>query len=71
MSNVSNITQERAAQRFHQMSVLERQVALKAGEIATAAAHLKELKEEHDGLMSRLRTAARDEGELPLFEMLD
>lgn len=64
-----NMTQERAARRFHQMASLERQIALKAGEIATCQAHLKELKEESDGLMLRLRGAARDEGDLPLFDL--
>jgi uncharacterized membrane protein len=64
-----NITQERAARRFHQMAVLERQIALKTDEIAACRAHLSELREAHDGLVIRLRTAARDEGELPLFNL--
>lgn len=64
-----NITQERAARRFHQMAVLERQIALKSTEIAECRAHLAELKEAYDGFVSRLRTAARDEGELPLFNL--
>ena len=64
-----NITQERAARRFHQMAVLERQIALKVDEIAGCRAHLSELKEAHEGLLIRLRTAARDEGELPLFNV--
>jgi hypothetical protein len=64
-----NITQERAARRFHQMAVLERQIALKTNEIAECRAHLTELKDAHDGLLIRLRTAARDEGELPLFNL--
>lgn len=64
-----NITEERAARRFHQMAVLERQLALKLGEIAHSKEHLKELGEERDGLIARLRTAARDEGELPLFDL--
>ena len=64
-----NMTQERAARRFHQMASLERSIALKGGEIAAAQAHLKELKEEAEGLMLRLRGAARDEGDLPLFDL--
>lgn len=64
-----NLTQERAAQRFHQMAVLEQQISIKAGEIAACQAHLKELREGFDGLLIRLRTAARDEGELPLFSL--
>lgn len=64
-----NITEERASRRFHQMAVLERQLSRKSGEIATCKQHLGELKEEHDGLIARLRAAARDEGELPLFDL--
>ena len=69
MGNTGNITDQRAARRFHQMAVLERQIVLKNGEIAQCSAHLKELREEFDGLILRLRTAARDEGELPLFDL--
>lgn len=65
----ANLTDERAARRFHQIAVLERQLALKAGEMASCKAHFKELKEEHDGLLRRIRSAARDEGELPLFDL--
>jgi hypothetical protein len=67
----TNITQERAARRFHQMSVLEREIIIKSDEIATCREHLKELREAYDGLVMRLRTAARDEGELPLFSLED
>ena len=67
----SNITDERAARRFHQMAVLERQIVLKTDEIASCKEHLKELSEAKDGLLSRLRAAARDEGELPLFSLDD
>lgn len=65
----ANITQERAARRFSQICVLERQLCTRLSEIAQSQAHTKELKEEADGLMARIRTAARDEGELPLFDM--
>jgi hypothetical protein len=64
-----NITDERAARRFHQMAVLERQLCLKANELAASKEHTKELSEERDGLVARLRAAARDEGELPLFDL--
>ena len=69
MPNIQNITEERAARRFHQMAVLERQIAIKSDEIASAKNHLKELGEAKEGLLSRLRAAARDEGELPLFSL--
>ena len=71
MSSKANITQERAAQRFHQIAVLERQLILKSSEIAGVKDHLKELTEAKDGLLMRLREAARDEGELPLFSLDD
>lgn len=64
-----NITEERAARRFHQMAVLERQLSIKSTEIANCKDHLKTLGEEKDGLMGRLRAAARNEGELPLFDL--
>jgi hypothetical protein len=63
----ANITDDRAARRFHQIAVLERQILLKATEIANVKDHLKDLVEARDGLLARLRAAARDEGELPLF----
>lgn len=67
--STKNITEERAARRFHQMAVLERHISFKAGEIAAAKDHLKELNESKEGLLLRLREAARDEGELPLFDL--
>ena len=69
MSNTSNITQERAARRFSHIATLERHLAITLGQITHAKAHVKELQEEADGLMARMRTAARDEGELPLFDL--
>lgn len=67
MPDTRNITEERAARRFHQIAVLERQLAIKASELNDCKEHGKELSREYDGLLARLRTAARDEGELPLF----
>lgn len=67
--STKNITEERAARRFHQMAVLERQLQIKTSEIATCKDHLKDLGEERDGLLARLRAAARNEGELPLFDL--
>jgi hypothetical protein len=69
MASVKNITEERAARRFHQIAVLERQVSVKTTEIAACKDHFKELNEAKDGLLMRLREAARDEGELPLFNL--
>ena len=67
--DTKNITEERAARRYHQMAVLERQLQIKNREIAECKDHLKELGEERDGLLGRMRAAARDEGELPLFDL--
>jgi hypothetical protein len=69
MGNVKNITEERAARRFHQISVLGRQIDIKGKEISECKDHLKELNEAREGLLLRLREAARDEGELPLFDL--
>lgn len=64
-----NITEERAARRFHQMAVLQRQLQLKRSEMSECKRHYKDLSEEADGLLARMLTAARDEGELPLFDL--
>ena len=64
-----NITEEHAARRFHQMARLERAIAAKSSEVAAQKVRLKELPDELEGLLWRLREAARDEGELPLFEL--
>lgn len=69
MSSTANITQERAAQRFAQIATLERHLSLKLAEVVQAKSHAKELQEEADGLIARIRTAARDDGELPLFDL--
>lgn len=69
LADLLNITQERAARRFAQIATLERYLVIKLAEVATAKAHVKELQEEADGLIARMRTAARDDGELPLFDL--
>jgi hypothetical protein len=63
------ITQTRTAQRYSQIAELERQLALVLANVATAKMHVKELTEAANGLMQRIRTAARDEGELSLFDI--
>lgn len=68
-TSLENITEERAARRFHQIVVIERGISQKSLEIAACKDHLSDLKEEYDGLIHRLRAAARDEGDLPLFDM--
>jgi hypothetical protein len=64
----SNITEERAARRFHQMRRAERHLAAVDDRIALTKLELKTLKEERDGYVGELRAAARDEGDLPLFD---
>jgi len=66
-----NITQERAATRYHHMQKLEQQLTLTNGQIADCKEHLQELKDRAEALIDRLRCAARDEGELPLFDLVD
>lgn len=66
-----NISQARAASRFHQIARLERAICLKLTEIADCKEHLKALNEEYQGALLLLRAAARDEGELPLFDLLE
>jgi len=50
------------------MAVLERQIQIRLNEILECKAHLKDLAESYEGLLKRMREAARDEGELPLFD---
>ena len=64
-----NITQERAAQRFAQIATLEQHLSNTLADVTLAKAHTKELQEVADGLIARIRTAARDDGELPLFDL--
>jgi hypothetical protein len=68
---LKTITDERAAQRFRQIVVIERELVLASADLAAGKEHIKELQEVHKGLMRRLRAAARDEGELPLFDLDD
>ena len=65
----SNITQERAARRYSQIATLERTLQKVHSEINDCKAHLKELNDRRDGVLDRMRVAARDEGELPLFDL--
>jgi chromosome segregation ATPase len=69
MPDTKNITEERAARRFHQIAVLQRQLYLKRSEMTQCKQHYKDLGEEAEGLLARIMTAARDEGELPLFDL--
>jgi hypothetical protein len=68
MTSTLDITQEVAARRFHQMASIERAIVTKISEINDCKAHLKELTDQREGLMLKLREAARNEGELPLFD---
>ena len=64
-----NITDERAARRFHQIATLERQIVITTQDLVLGQEHVKELKKQYESLVRRLRLAARDEGELPLFDL--
>lgn len=64
-----HITDDRAARRFHQIATLERELARTTHDLVQCQEHAKELKDQRDGLVHRLRRAARDEGELPLFDL--
>jgi len=64
-----NITEERAARRFHQMRRLEASIVKVDKRIGDAKLKLGTLKEERDGYIATLLAAARDEGNLPLFDL--
>jgi septal ring factor EnvC (AmiA/AmiB activator) len=67
----ANITEERAARRFHQMRHMETNLAKIDKRIADAKDKLARLKEQREGQIQALLSAARDEGDLPLFADLD
>lgn len=62
---------EHEARRFRQVAQLERELNLKNSEVVNARAHGKELRQEAEGILMQLRAAARDEGDLPLFDMME
>lgn len=59
------------ARRFQQIAGLERQLSETYANIAMAKDHVKELKQEAEGIVQALRAAARDEGQLPLLDMME
>jgi len=67
--DVENITDERAARRFHQIRHQEQRIAKLDKRIFDAKTKLGTLKEERDGVVAALLAAARDEGDLPLFDL--
>jgi predicted deacetylase len=71
VDRVANITEERAARRFHQMHHQRQHLANVDAKIATAKEKLSALKEERDGYLAAMLAAADDEGDLPLFADLD
>jgi hypothetical protein len=65
----SNVTEERAARRFHQIRRIESQIAKVDARIVTAKTKLATLKDERESYIAGLMAAARDEGDLPLFDL--
>jgi len=61
----------REARRFRQIAALERGLAIKEGEIRDAKEHVTDLNKEREGILLELRAVARDEGELPLIDMME
>jgi MoxR-like ATPase len=68
---IENITEERAARRFHQMRHLVRELAKFDGRITELKETLNTLKEARAGIVQTILAAAQDEGTLPLFEDLE
>lgn len=63
--------QEHAARRFAQIQKGQLAIEQKEQQIRDAKAAVKELEDELRGLWQELRAAARDEGELPLLDMME
>ena len=70
-SDPENITEERAARRFHQIRHRDSNLVKLEKRIHDTAERLKTLKEQRVAQIEALREAARDEGDLPLFADLD
>lgn len=58
------------ARRFLQIAELERTLTLQQKAIREAKEHVKDLKKEAEGTLLKIRAAARDEGELPLLDLM-
>lgn len=61
------LTMEAEARRYEQIRGLEAELFAKDSEITEAKEAMKALTKEWDGILARLRAAARNEGDLPLF----
>jgi hypothetical protein len=59
------------ARRFMQISHLELKFTIQQSAIRDAKAHVKDLEKEAEATLLEIRTAARDEGELPLLDMME
>lgn len=62
---------EHFVRRFGQIRHIQRQIELKEQAVRDAKSHVKELEKELDGLHQEHRAASRDEGDLPLLDMMD
>lgn len=67
----SPVTVDHKARRYAQIAQLERKLTLQQIAIRNAKAHVKDLQREAEAILLELRAAARDEGELPLLDMMD
>ena len=67
----ANVTSDRAARRFFQIRHMERNLVKLDKKIADAKDKLATLKEQHGAQVLAILAAARDEGDLPLFDDLD
>jgi hypothetical protein len=63
--------QEHESRRYRQIAKLELALNAKAQAVRDSKAHTKELEKDYDGILSEIHAAARDEGELPLLDMMD
>lgn len=70
MATDLNTDLDHKARRYMQIAHLERELTGKGQEVRDAKAHVKDLEKEYDGILSEIRTAARDEGELPLLDLM-
>jgi hypothetical protein len=69
MTRLDTISQDRAARRFSQIAILTRELDRRTSQLVKAQEEVKALKKTVEGLFERITAAARDDGELPLFDL--
>ena len=65
------MTPEHAARRYRQIADLETKLQVTEAKLLKAKAYIKDVQAEYEGIYTEIRAAARNEGELPLIDMME